>query len=217
MAALGNMLDTAVSALDPVTVMMSALSKPTLLVDIDDTIAYWTYAMAQRMMVNTQDPPLTSASQNNLGDEWDTLLIGDKVTIISAMVADPQAVFGLRTLREIGFPIVIWSDRGLLLQDYTAAWARVWGLTYDRLQTGDYGWKRTQFDQFGPSNPAILIDDKEDLCAAFKGPGRNAILRRWPWTNTNACPDVRAVDSWVEIVRALPGVVAPDLELQEAT
>jgi hypothetical protein len=215
MVALGNMLDTAASALDPITVMLSAASKPTLLVDVDDTIAYWTYAMCARQLINPLDSVLTSTQQDVIGQDWGTMNVGDKIMLASAMVMDPQAVFALASLREIGYPIRIWSDRGALLQTVTNRWAEMGYLDLP-IETGDVGFKEAQFGLYGPDNPAILIDDREELCAKFKGPGRACILRRWPWTDVSLCPDVRCADSWVDIERALPGIVSPSLDLQPA-
>lgn len=192
---------------------MSALGKPTLLVDVDDTIGYWTYAMCTRRLIK----PLIPVTRDAFSQDWQTMNVADKILLASSMVIDPQAVFGLQTLREIGYPIRIWSDRGALLQNVTRRWliqGGVNGIPADiPIETGDIGFKQSQFDQYGPDNPAILIDDREELCAKFKALDRQCILRRWPWTDVSLCPDVRCADSWIEIVRALLGMVSPGMDL----
>lgn len=192
---------------------MSAAWRPTLLVDVDDTIGYWTHAMCARRLIN----PLIPVTRDAFSQDWQTMNVADKILLASSMVIDPQAVFGLQTLREIGYPIRIWSDRGALLQDVTRRWLIQGGVTGIPdgipVETGDIGFKQNQFDQYGPDNPAVLIDDREELCAKFKALGRQCILRRWPWTDVSLCPDVRCADSWIEIVRALPGMVSRGMNL----
>lgn len=187
---------------------MSTLLLPSLIVDIDDTIAFSSQAAMTAVNAAFDTRYLASdiagAQWDNVLDrqqrQWLSIQLG-KSGIYQNIAPNYHAIDVLSFARKIGFHIHITSARDPSLTDISREWLDQWQVPYDAMTLVGSGRKLDWIrGRYGPDNRAIIIDDKPQQWLAA-GNGISVWTPHLPKTPPHAPPGVWIFDDW-ELVRA---------------
>lgn len=186
---------------------LQALGRPTILCDVDETIAMYCSAACEAVngafgtsytpqMWRTFGGPLTGEQRQWLEDARHT-----DGAFWLAMAPDTIAVEALRALGRAGFPIILSSNRPAEQKAPTAAWVDYWRLPHGEIHLVGPGGKEQIASQYGPERPLVVIDDKPAMWASIPRPGITLWSPRRPYTPSGTPPPgVTVFDSWLELL-----------------
>lgn len=186
------------------------LERPTLFVDLDNVLCDLTSAVAVALNAAFNTQYVGSDFQVY---SWDSVVPSHMIPWLHDLTRSPTlyrnlspiggAVSTVRKAKAAGYTVKLVTDRVPDVQEATMTWLSQHDVPYDTLGMRLYGGsKLTYLADYGPDNPAVLIDDNPTyLFLAPKLSGIQAWTPRYPYTPSS--PDIRVFDDWHEVKRWL--------------
>ena len=193
--------------MDSGAVFFHELSRPAVVCDIDNTLAFHAEAVCcalnARFGTNRTPAGLTAYPFGTfLGPEAAAFLdrFCARDSWAACMAPDFKAVAALNAIRAAGHPVTIASDRNPLIADATRDWLDSWGVQRDGSVLEGPGSKRAALASCGPGSPGILVDDDPRQWLLTARAGVEVWSPRRPWTPAGwqSYRNVRVFTSWAE-------------------
>ncbi len=163
---------------DPARAFYGAMALPTLVFDIDNTLAF--FSESAITAVNAAFDEDYKASDLTSYD-WKLLLpkkqrhwLQDQLgqpDLYENIAPDWRAVDTLLFAQRLGYPVWVCTERNPSLHQVTSRWLELWGITVAGLATVGIGNKPAWMRRFGPDAPAVLIDDAPVFEHLIPAPG----------------------------------------------
>jgi hypothetical protein len=189
---------------DPAHAFASQLTLPTIVFDVDDTLAFTVEAELVALNATFDE----NYSISDVTDyDWDLNLPKKQRKWLSDQHQQPdlhenlapdwRAIDTAQLAQKLGYPLWVATERPPQLQRTTVTWLERWGLQPDGVADVGPGNKPLWMHKwFGPDSPAILIDDKPVAEYLIPGPG----IELWAppvWTRRfPPQPGVTRLESW---------------------
>jgi hypothetical protein len=188
-------------------VFFHELSRPLVVCDIDNTLAFHAEAIccALNARFGTNRTPATLTAY-----PFGSFLPPDEAAWLARfcardawaanMAPDLRAIEALNAIHAAGHPVTVASDRNPLIADATRDWLDAWGVQRDGSVLEGPGSKRTALASCGPGSPAVLVDDdpRQWLLAARAGVEVWSPRRPWTPAGWESYRNVRVFTGWSE-------------------
>ena len=198
--------------MDPGAVFSHELSRPLVVSDIDNVLAFHAEAVCTalnaRFGTNRTPSSLTAYPFGTfLGPEAAAFLdrLCARDSWAAGMAPDFKAVAAVNAIHAAGCPVTVASDRNPLIADATRDWLDSWGVQRDGSVLEGPGSKRAALASCGPGSPGILVDDDPRQWLLTARAGVEVWSPRRPWTPAGwaSYRGVWVFDSWTEVLERL--------------
>ena len=188
-------------------VFFHELSRPLVVCDIDNVLAFHAEAVATALNARfgTSRTPATLTAY-----PFGSFLPPDEAAWLARfcardawaanMAPDLRAIGALNAIHAVGHPVTVASDRNPLIADATRDWLDSWGVQRDGSVLEGPGSKRAALTSCGPGSPAVLVDDDPRAWLTTARAGVEVWSPKRPWTPAGweSYRGVRVFTSWAE-------------------
>lgn len=203
--------------------LLASIQRPTIVCDIDGVLGFLTEAAVTALnahfnlslVVSDMTSYWIEDTLPPVQRQWLTAQFARGV-FYSNVAPDYSAIAALDGLHAAGLHIIVSSDRPpATTAQATTAWLNKWRVPYDELRLEGRGGKVKILSAYGPSNPAVLIDDDPAKALTVVHPGVQVWSPERPWTPTNwqRYPGYWVFPSWDAVLQRLG--VDPDVPIPQ--
>lgn len=199
-------------SVDPADLFAAAAARPTIVCDIDGVLA-WTAeailtALNARFGLSLLVEQMTSYSPAALVSREQAAWLDRQLQwgpFYANLAPDHHALDALDTLHTAGFELTVCTERPDTAQTATSRWLSTWDVPHDRFAMPGRGGKPGVLAPYGPTNPAVLIDDDPSKWLTVARGGVPVWTPSRPWTPANwqHYPNVWVFTAWDELVSRL--------------
>ncbi|MFJ5532484.1 hypothetical protein [Streptomyces sp. NPDC093261] len=186
------------------------LRRPALVCDIDGILAFAAEAIATalnaRYGAHYRAETMPYQIQDVIPDVQGVWLRAEygRGDLYANMAPNLDAIRTVGAAHDAGWTVIITTARDPALVDVTTAWLDRWHVKRDALNLVGRGNKPAWMaSHFGPSRPALLLDDQPAYQLSIARPGIEVWTPRLPYTPPHPRPHVRVFDDWPQIAAAL--------------
>lgn len=209
-AAAGNILAARTPPTDPVAAFVAAATRPTIVCDIDGVLAFFAETMTTVLNahfgLSLLASELTSYRVEDTLDQaqrdWWATQLGRGV-LYSNVAPDYSGIGALNAIHAAGYHVIISSDRPTTAQTATRRWLARWRVAHDEVILAGKGGKRRVLADYGPDDPAVLIDDDPTKAITVARPGVEVWAPTRPWIPTSSYPNWWVFGSWAQVLARL--------------
>jgi hypothetical protein len=191
------------------TPFLKAATRPLIVSDIDNVLAFYSEAALQAVNANytkhyridqwtTYKGPFTPQEQNYLQKLRDTNL-----EFFFNMAPDFHALDALDAIGAMGYTIQLKTNRPQSVAAATTNWLSYWNIHFSDIVLHGPAGVHEIAEQHNEADPMILIDDNPARWLDIPGPGREVFCPRRAYTPKMVPTGVRVFDGWAEVLQWL--------------